>query len=30
MKTLLVPVVITLALVLDAVPLSAHHAWTVS
>ena len=30
MKALLVPVAITLALVLDAVPLSAHHAWTVS
>ena len=30
MKALLVPVVITLALVPDAVPLSAHHTWTVS
>jgi len=30
MKALLVPVVIILALVPSAVPLSAHHAWTVS
>ncbi len=30
MKALLVPVVIALALVPDAVPLSAHHTWTVS
>jgi hypothetical protein len=30
MKALLVPVVIALALILDAVPLSAHHTWTVS
>lgn len=30
MKALLVPVVIALALVPHAVPLSAHHTWTVS
>ena len=30
MKALLVPVVVTLALVTGAVPLSAHHTWTVS
>ena len=30
MKALLVPVVIALALVPCAVPLSAHHTWTVS
>ncbi len=30
MKALLVPVVITLALVLEAASLSAHHTWTVS
>ena len=30
MKALLVPVFVTLALVTGAVPLSAHHTWTVS
>ena len=30
MKALLVPIVITLALVPEAVPLSAHHTWAVS